>query len=349
MKKIEHFLKNLFLNLFLIFRRTPNSYIPDKFDSNSKILFIRLNRIGDALVSTPLLHFIKNKINCRIYVLADLKNYFVLDNNPDIEKVIVFKKGLNGFGEFLRFVKKEKIETIVDLHDDVSTTVSLLIALSKAKNKFGLEKRNKKIYTKTVPKPDSISVHIVYRILELSRLFNLNPKDAEICIRYFPKHKSIEKADKFISENFTKGGAILGINISAGSDARFWGAERYKELINSLFSYKIEILILAAPKDKNKITSIGYPKYFLTESFDEFAAIISRLKIMLSPDTAAIHLAAAAGVPVFALYVHDTADKIWSPVGVDFDYMETHEHNLNNIKFEKVLQRFIPFLEKHNR
>lgn len=349
MKKIEHFLKYLLLNLYLIFKRNPDNNGSNKFEDNSKILFIRLNRIGDALVSTPLLHFIKDKINCRIYVLADLKNHFVLDNNPDIEKVIVFKKGFKGFSEFLRFVKKEKIETIVDLHDDVSTTVSLLIALSKAKFKFGLEKQNKKIYTKTVPRPDSINVHIVYRILELSRLFNLNPKDAKICIRYFPKIKSVEKADKFISENFTKGSAILGINISAGSDARFWGVARYKELINSLFSYKIEILILAAPKDEDKITLIGYPKYFLTESFDEFAAVISRLKIMLSPDTAAIHLAAAAGVPVFGLYVHDTADKIWSPVGVDFDYMETHEHNLNNLEFEKVLQRFIPFLEKHNR
>lgn len=347
MKKIELFFKNLLLNLFLIFKRKPDGNDSSTFNSSSKILFIRLNRIGDALVSTPLIHFIKEKINCRIFVLADLKNYFALENNPDIEEVLIFRKGITGFREFFDFIKKEKIDTIIDLHDDVSATVSFLIALSRVKNKFGLEKTNKKVYSKTVPKPDPFNIHIIYRILELSRLFNLEPKDAKICIRYFPKLQAIEKADKFISDNFTKGSPVLGINISAGSDARFWGIERYKELINSLFSYKIEILILAAPKDRDEVALIGYPKYFLSESFDEFAAIISKLKVMFTPDTAAIHLAAASGVPVFGLYVHDTVDKIWSPAGVDFDYTETQDHNLNNLEFEKVLRRFIPFLEKH--
>ncbi|HSD65007.1 MAG TPA: glycosyltransferase family 9 protein, partial [Ignavibacteriaceae bacterium] len=325
----------------------PDGNDSGTFNSSSKILFIRLNRIGDALVSTPLIHYIKEKINSRIYVLADLKNYFALENNPDIEKVLIFRKGITGFREFFDFIKSEKIDTIIDLHDDVSATVSFLIALSRVRNKFGLEKTNKKLYTKTVPKPDPINIHIIYRILELSRLFNLEPEDAEICIRYFPKPQAMEKADKFISENFTKGSAVLGINLSAGSDARFWGIKRYKELINSLFSYKIEILILAAPKDKDKVELIGYPKYFLSESFDEFAAVISKLKVIFTPDTAAIHLAAASGVPVFGLYVHDTADKIWSPAGVDFDYVETQGHNLNNLDFEKVLLKFIPFLEKH--
>ncbi len=347
MKKIELFLKNLLLNLYLVFKpnSADNSLIT--FNRKSKILFIRLNRIGDALISTPLIHFIKVKIDSKIYVLADMKNNFVFKNNPDIEEVLVFKKGIKGFREFFYFLKKEEVDTIIDLHDDVSTTVSFLIALSKVKNKFGLEKENKKIFTRTIPRPDPDKIHIVYRILELSRLFNLEPKDAEICIRYFFKPESIEKVNKFISENFTKGSYILGINISAGSDARFWGVERYKELINSLFSYKIEILILAAPKDEDKIKMIGYPKYFLSESFDEFAAIISKLKVIFTPDTAAVHLAAAAGVPVFGLYVHDTSDKIWSPVGVDFDYIETKDHNLYNIEYEKVHQRFIPFLEKH--
>lgn len=347
MKKIELFLKNLLLKLYLVFKQKLDVNSSITFNHNSKILFIRLNRIGDALVSTPLIHFVKEKIDCKIYVLADMKNFFVLKNNPDIEQVLVFNKGNKGFRDFFSFLKKERIDTIIDLHDDVSTTVSFLIALSRVKNKFGLEKENKKIYNRTIQRPDPAKVHIVNRVLELSRLFGLDPTNADICIRYFPIPESIDKAGKFIDENFTKGSSILGINISAGSDARFWGIERYKRLINSLFSYKIEILILAAPKDEDKVNLIGYPKYFLSDSFDEFAAIISKLSIMFSPDSAAIHLASAFNVPVFGLYVHDTVDKIWSPIKVDFNYIETKDHNLNNLEFEKVLQKFIPFLEKN--
>ncbi len=346
MKKIELFFKYLLLNILLIFKPTAVQGSPH-FDKNSKILFIRLNRIGDALVSTPLLHFIKQKINCKIYVLADLKNFFVFRNNPDIDEVIIFKKKLKGFTEFFKLIKSEKITTIVDLHDDVSTTVSFLVALSCAKNKLGLEKENKNIYTKTIPKLSPVNVHVVNRILELSKLFNLNPDQAELCIKYFPESESEDKAQNFISKTFKDKKPILGINISAGSDARFWGVERYKQLINSLSSYNIEILILAAPKDKDKVDLIGYSGYFLSESFDEFCAVISKLKLLFSPDTAAIHIASVFNIPVFGIYVHDTDDMIWSPVNVDFDYVETKEHNFRNMRFEKVINKFKPFLEKH--
>lgn len=347
MKKIEQFFKNLLLNLLLIFKRTSDSNSISSFDKNSKILFIRLNRIGDALVSTPLLHFVKQSLNCKIYVLADLKNYFVFKNNPDIDEVVIFKKGLKGFREFFKLIKTEKINTIVDLHDDVSTTVSFLIALSSVKNKFGLEKENKKFYTRTIPRLNPANVHVVNRVIQLSKLFNLNPGNTDLCIRYFPKSESEEKAIKFFSENFTKLKPILGINISAGSDARFWGVERYKQLINSVTSYSIDILILASPKDKDKISLIGYQKYFYSDSFDEFAAAISKIKVLFSPDTATVHLASAYNVPVFGIYVHDTEDMIWSPVNVDFDFIETREHNLENVTFETVMKKFKPFLENH--
>jgi ADP-heptose:LPS heptosyltransferase len=318
-------------------------------DNNSKVLFIRLNRIGDALVTTPLLHLVKTKLNCKVYLLADIKNFFVFKNNPDVDELIIFKKGLRGFREFVRIVKSEKIDVVVDLHDDVSTTVSFLVAINKAQNKFGLEKENKKIYTQTVPKLNPVNSHVVNRVLQLAKLFQLKPDFSEVWIKYFPKEESIKLAEKFISNNFSVGKPLLGINISAGSDARFWGVERYKQLIKSLSSYDIEILVLAAPKDKEKLELIGYSKYFLSESFDEFAAIISKLNLLFSPDTAAIHLASAYNVPVFAIYVHDTEEMIWSPLNVDFDFVETREHNMTNIKFEEVWEKFNPFLKRQLR
>lgn len=347
MKKIEVLFKYFLLNLLLILKPHSGSVSDSVFNEKDKILFIRLNRIGDALVSTPLLHFVKQKLKCKIYVLADVKNFFIFRNNPEIEETIIFKKGIKGFRESFHFIKKEKINTVVDLHDDVSTTVSFLIGMSSAKNKFGLEKANKKIYTATVPRLDSVNVHVVTRLLQLSRLFNLNPAEADVSIRYFPKSESREKAEEFVSKHFTDKKPILGINISAGSDARFWGVDRYKKLIDSLSGYDIEVLILAAPKDNEKLSFIGYPKYFVSHSFDEFAAVISKLKLLFTPDTAAVHIASAYNIPVFGIYVHDTEDMIWSPVNVYFDYVETSENNLKNLEFETVFRKFQPFLEKY--
>ena len=69
----------------------------------SRILFIRLNRIGDALVYNTLCYtLIKTNLHCDIYLLADKKNYFAFNNNPDIDKLIIFEKGLSGIFKILK-------------------------------------------------------------------------------------------------------------------------------------------------------------------------------------------------------------------------------------------------------
>lgn len=348
MKEIEIFFRNLLLKILLALSgaKKNNNLISE--DDFSKILFIRLNRIGDALVTTPLLHQIKNNLNSKIYLLADRKNHFAFNNNPDIDKILVFKKGLNGIKEVLDFIKEENIQTIVDLHDDVSTTVSFLISLSNAKNKFALEKENKNIYTKTVPKIDASTNHVVDRNLEILKLFGIEKKDDNIAIIYNAKDESKEKVRSFLHKNFPEKKILIGINISAGSDARFWGIENFKLLIGFLSNYDVNIIMLCAPNDLDLAKQISEKEViFSSESFDEFASIIGELNLLFTPDTMAVHLAAVSKIPVFGVYVHyNTEDMIWTPYGSEFDSVTTKNNTLKNVTFEEVKNKFKPFLEK---
>ena len=56
---------------------------------------------------------------------------------------------------------------------------------------------------------------------------------------------------EFIKSNFDENKFLIGINISAGSEARFWGNENYKLLIEFLISQDVNLLILTDPKDLN--------------------------------------------------------------------------------------------------
>jgi ADP-heptose:LPS heptosyltransferase len=361
MKKVEIFFKNMLLKILLFissFRKNKNELSLDRF---SKVLFIRLNRIGDALVSTPLLHLIKKKLNPKIFLLADKKNYFVYNNNPDVDKVIVFQKGFKGIKNILNFIEKENITTIVDLHDDISATVSYIIALSNAENKFGLEKENKIIFTKTVPKLNPKNTHVITRLLEIAKLFNIRTENTKNPVGYYPSYQSLKSAEDILKKKFPEKRFLIGINISAGSDARFWGVERFKLLVEFLLNFDkstlkqgFDILILSAPKDlryANEIASASLSNgkqipVYCSEVFDEFSAVISYLNILFTPDTAAVHIASAFGIPVFGIYVHDTEDMIWSPYGVDFDCVTTKESNLLNMNFEEVKNKFQNFLRK---
>ena len=74
MKKIEFLVKNIFLNILLFINRSPKSKKDLTLSPSSKILFIRLNRIGDALVTTPLISAVKKSTKCKIHILSDKKN-----------------------------------------------------------------------------------------------------------------------------------------------------------------------------------------------------------------------------------------------------------------------------------
>lgn len=351
LKKIEQFLKNFLLKLLLFSKRSNgrDSAIP-VITANNTILFVRLNRIGDALVATPLIDLVKKKTGCKIYVLADKKNHFVFSNNPHIDRIIVFQKGLKGFIAIQKFIKHEKIDIMVDLHDDVSTTVTYLFAIANVKYKFGLNKINCEIYTHSVQKLDSSSNHIIDRILKLSELFDISFTKYEVRVGYYPKTENLNFAREIIDKKFPEKKFLVGINISAGSDARFWGVERFTEIVELLGKYDINILLFSDLKDYEKAKSIMDEKFIypVSKDFDKFVAGVLQVDLLFSPDTSAIHIASIRNIPVFGLYVkYKTQDIIWSPYNTDFDCTVTEEPTLKNITVEEVKKKFIPFLEKH--
>ncbi len=350
MKKLEQFFKRTLLNLLLFINPKIKSIGNKNFSSESKILFIRLNRIGDALVTTPLLDIVKRELKCSIYVLADRKNYFIFENNPSIDEVIILDKSLQGIFGINKIIKARKIDTIVDLHDDVSTTVSFLIAIAKVRNKFGLKKSNSKIFTKTVEQINSSKHHIIERILQLGSLFNFSVDKNYVSVHYYPKNESIKFADSEIEKRIPKNKFLLGINLFAGSDARFWGINNFKKLIEQVEKYEISYILFSTQDNLEIAKNIAEEKFIYPPSkeFDTFAAGISRLNFLFTPDTSVVHIASIYKIPVFGLYVkYNTQDMIWSPYNTEFDCIVTEEPTLKNISFEEVINKFIPFLERN--
>ncbi|MCH7724093.1 MAG: glycosyltransferase family 9 protein [Bacteroidetes bacterium] len=350
MKKLEQFLKRTLLNLLLFINPKIKSIGNESFSSESKILFIRLNRIGDALVTTPLLDTVKKELNCSIYVLADRKNYFIFENNPSIDEVIIFDKSVNNMFGINKIIKARKIDTVVDLHDDVSTTVSFMIAIAKVRNKFGLKKSNSKIFTKTVERIDSSKHHIIERTLQLGSLFNLPVDKNYVSIHYYPKMESIKFADSEIEKRIPKNKFLIGINLFAGSEARFWGVDNFKKLIVQVEKYEISYILFSTQDKLDIAKNIAEEKFIYPPSkeFDTFAAGISKLNFLFTPDTSVVHIASIYKIPVFGLYVkYNTQDMIWSPYNTEFDCIVTEEPTLKNVSFEEVINKFIPFLERN--
>lgn len=353
MKKIENILKQFLLKLLL---KTGSSKSSNSTTLNNinfkylkiKILLIRLNRIGDALVTTPLIKVLKNNLDCEIEVLSDSKNHFIFENNPYVDRTIIFEKGLGGILRIRKYINESKFDFIVDTHDDVSTTVSYIVAMSKSQFKFGLKKSNEIIFTNTVARLDAKNHHVVKRILKLSELFGIKPNFGNCNTAYFPTDKSIEYVQEYLSGNFTEKRFLFGINISAGSSARFWGVERFQKLLDLISDKDTNIVIISPPQDRSLAENISLGKYpvFSEKEFDKAAALISQLDLLFTPDTSLVHIASAFNVPVFGLYVkYKTDDVIWYPYKSKYDAVITEEPNFDNLNFEQVQYKFMTFFE----
>ncbi len=351
MKKIEIFFKKLFLRWILFSGRRKKSDTPIQLSKGDKVLCIRLNRIGDALVVTPFLHQLKRTTGCEITVLADRHNHFVFRNNPDITQVMIYEKGAEGTGKLLKKINKTGYKVVFDLHDDVSVTVSYILKKLRVNFVAGLKRGNFQLFTHLVEKPDPRKYHVIDRCLSLTELLkgddNVVISPPTPAIRYFPSKEDIENVNRYFGGKFNGSEFIVGINISAGSMARYWGTENFRKLVEYLKGKKIEYLLLCSTRDIKLSLEIDpySERTYYTPGFGEFCAMVGKINLLFSPDTATVHLASIYNIPVFGLYVqYETEDVIWYPYNTRYEAVVTSSPTLKDVKFLKVMEKFEPFL-----
>ncbi|MGB2867164.1 MAG: glycosyltransferase family 9 protein [Bacteroidota bacterium] len=323
--------------------------------NRSKFLFVRQDMIGDVLVSTPLLAALHDRYpGARIDALLSNKNHFVLERDPAVTKRWVYKKNLSSAVSILRNIRRERYDFIIDLMDNPSATSTVVCLLAGARWNVGIEKENDYAYDIVVPMLSRRDTHIIDRIAQLLTPFRISPSDHIFAIRYVTSPDSDRFAEGFIKTKLPSGRPIVGLNISAGSEVRYWGTRNFSDFISWVTSSHPEciILILHKPSDRDKAQAIHdlAPSAVVspdTTSFDQFAALIRRLAMLLTPDTSAVHLASAFNVPVVVLYVQsDKSLRIWEPYGTEYEILVTEKDDLSTIPASDVTTAFERLYER---
>jgi len=342
------FRRLLISSLNRVFHRL--SPFPASFDYNhSKFLFIRQDKIGDVLISTPLFAILKRHYPSAILdAMLSKHNQLVLANDPNIRKRWIYTKNIKAVLDMVNGIRREQYDFVIDLMDNPSATSTILCLLSGARWTVGIEKENDYAYDIKVPMLSRRDTHILDRIVQLLVPFGIDPKQETIAVRYVTSGNSKIITDSYLSSNEAHGKELIGINISAGTDVRFWGIKNFRGLVQRIlkqFPTCIPI-ILFAPAHQDRAVEIsedldGCLVSPLTKSFDEFAAFVERCSFLITPDTSAVHLAAAFGIPSVVLYVQSNKElRIWEPYGTDYEALIADIDNLSVIPVEKVFAAF---------
>ncbi len=345
-KVLEIGLRKFLLKMLRLAGRRPASGIRRDF-GNCKFLFIRQDRIGDVLVSTPLLVELKRKYPAAVIdVLLSSNNHFVLENEPAVRKRWVYDKKLISSLNILRRIRKERYDFVVDLMDNPSATSTVILLLAGGKWNVGLEKDNRYAYDVVVPMMSRSESHIVDRLARILEVFGIAENEVDLRIRYNTRKESDDRITEFLKSSCSGRKDVLGVNISAGNDSRFWGIAQYREFLAHLTEGLPSacIVVLYKPEDSARAQEIVRGMNVVISpplTFDEFAAAIKRLWLLVTPDTSAVHLAAAFQTPSVILYVQsDSSLRIWEPYKTECEPVVTTHRDLSTLPVSAVVEAF---------
>lgn len=263
----------------------------------TKVLIIRFSSIGDIVLTTPVVRNLKNQMYDGVEIHYLTKNSFrsIVDSNPYISKVYGIDKSTN---EVIEELKAENYHYIIDLHKNLRS-----VRVKRAVNElsFSFEKLNLEKWLlvnfgiNRLPKE-----HIVDRYMETITRFDIQNDNKGLDF-FIPEGEGL--SSERIPESHRSGFIAIGIG------AAHWRKKPRKEqYISMCKELNYPIALVGGPDEKqlgDEIAAETGNHAWNTAgalSLNESASLVQQCKLIITPDTGIMHIAAAFKKPIISLW-----------------------------------------------
>ena len=286
-------------------------------NSNSRILVVRPDRIGDVVLSTPLPREIK-KAYSQSYIAVLLRKYTeaVYLNNPNIDEIIIYDESESSVSLIGR-LRKYKFDYSLTLIP--TEKLNWVLFFTGIRTRIGV---GHKFYqflsnTKSVYRNKYIPLRheADYCLDELRKLgIETQDLDSEIHLRREEQIEATEMKNKLCPN----GEMLIGINSTSGNSAPNMPLTEYVDLankLNKIAKVKIAVTDLSVPRELKNLDNVIFSNEgnTLRQSIINF----STLDLLISSSTGPMHIAAGLGVPTLSLFcpLPACSPELWSPTG----------------------------------
>ncbi|MDH4223667.1 MAG: lipopolysaccharide heptosyltransferase II [candidate division Zixibacteria bacterium] len=289
-----------------------------------KILIIQTAFLGDVILCTPLLKAVRKKYpSGEIFFLVIPQTAGLLQNNPHINQVMIYdKKGKDrGFLNYVKLVRKIRAENFdMAFLPHRSFRSSLLAYLSGIPRRIGFNKNSASFLL-------TEKIRYVQNMPEVKRnLVLVEDKfssDNDFLPELFPSGSDF----KYVEDLFKLwdiGGSNKIVVIAPGSvwETKRWLPERFGEAADLIIDkLKAKVVFLGGKDDFElclKISENMKNKSFVAAGKTsplQSAALLSKCKVVLSNDTAPMHMGVAMRTPVVAIFGSTVPGFGFAPTG----------------------------------
>ncbi|MBN4081369.1 hypothetical protein JYT44_03285, partial [Caldithrix abyssi] len=261
-----------------------------------------------------------------IHLLCSSKNEPIFQSHLEVEKTMVYRSGRR----FWNSLKETNYDLFYNPKDHPSITAFKIAKNVHADIKVCIAHRRQEQHYH-----HSLTANHTHRILEKNAAI-LWAYDCGFLIEpYFPN----------VEFSRPKNETQISINLSAGSEARKWHLQNWIALIDLVIEKKkdIKINVLAYGKEIHQAKQIesqfgsAVKIYHQLKSILDAGPILQNSSLLISPDTAMIHIADAVGTSVVGLYSGDNRNvERYRPYWVKHQILQSASLSIQHIEPTEV-------------
>ncbi len=287
----------------------PKKHFPHSVPS--KFLIISTTGIGDTLWGTPAIRALKETYpESYIGVLTNPLGYELLKENPNIDELFIFRRGVGGFFSLpaiLKALRGKKFNIAFIFHAS-DRTIWPISFLTGAAEIIGIEGQNKELdFVLTRRLAPQNNIHGIEARLNLINLIGAETSNKTISIYLTGKDR--DTAERFLKNTgITQGSLLVGLHPGAQKPFKCWPQENFITLGNILTErFKCRIIITGDSQEKALAQEVavrikGAISVAGRLSLRGTAAIIEKMCLFITNDTGPMHIAFALKTPTIALF-----------------------------------------------
>ena len=287
-------------------------------DVPRNLCLLRLSAIGDVTHVLPVLRTIQHYWpDTAITWIIGKAEASLLSDIPGVEFIVFDKdKGVKGFLELGKKLKNRSFDVFLNMQESYRAALCSWAVKSSFRMDFGSfgDKVRKPGFVKK-QRHSGERQHVLDGFLEFPRALGLDP----VVLRWDLPIPEMDK--QFASSNLQDCRDYLVVNPCSSirfRNYRNWSVQSYVSVIeNAAGKYGLQIVLTGGPTKGERefadaicsSTDLDIVNLVGRTTLKQLAAVLSRSRVVISPDTGCAHIANAVGTPVIGLYATSNPER----------------------------------------
>jgi len=303
---------------------------PERFAGWQRIMVRTTNWVGDTVMSLPALEALRARFpRAEIVLVSKPWLSEIYWHHPAVNRQIIYKpnsehRGARGFGRLVQELRAENFDAAILLQNAFQAALMARMARIPVRIGYARDGRGFLLSDAVAPVPPTVYGHQVYYYLQLLFRAGLTakpPSDARL--RVYLADEEIAWGVKKL-EALGLGGPRLLVGLTPGAafgPAKRWMPDRFAGLGDRLIgALNADVLIFGSRAERPLAEEIARsmkhtPVVVAGETtLRELLALMAQCHLIVTNDSGPMHLAAALGVPLVAIF-GSTDERATGPLG----------------------------------